>query len=61
MRNATQLVTTVFTEKPISMKYRGIWELESRKPGHLQYVSHVRNQTPEEIYREWYRKHGSKS
>jgi hypothetical protein len=52
-----QIVTTAFTDKPISMKYRGIYELTGRGPGHLQYASAVRRQSPEEIYREWYERH----
>ncbi len=31
--------TTAFTKQPISMKYRGLYELHSRKDGFLNYVS----------------------
>jgi hypothetical protein len=48
--------TTAFTEKPVSMKYRGIFELVSRKPGMLNYASTVRRQTPAEIYAEWFQR-----
>src|SRR5262249_31088019 len=30
--------TTAFTDKPVSMKYRGVMDLYSRKPGMLNYV-----------------------
>jgi hypothetical protein len=53
------IVTTAFTDKPISMKYRGIYELTGRGPGHLQYASAVRRQSPQDIYREWYERHAS--
>jgi hypothetical protein len=56
-----EMVTTAFTDRPISMKYRGIYELTARGPGHLQYASKVRDQSPEEIYREWYQRHASAS
>ena len=54
-----QIVTTAFTDKPISMKYRGIYDLTGRGPGHLQYASAVRRQSPQDIYREWYERHAS--
>lgn len=50
--------TTAFTTKPISMKYRGIYELVGRKEGHLQYRSGVREADPQQIYREWFDKYG---
>ncbi|MFX8106652.1 hypothetical protein ABTK92_20370, partial [Acinetobacter baumannii] len=33
VRRTKVIVTTAFTDRPISMKYRGIFELLSRKPG----------------------------
>lgn len=51
------LFTTVFTHKPISMKYRGIWKLHSRNEGFLNYHSPVRNQSPQQIYNEWFNKY----
>jgi hypothetical protein len=49
------LHTTAFTDKPVSMKYRGIYELASRKPGALNYVCAIgdRNRTSTAIYLEW--------
>ena len=52
-----QLCTTVFTDKPVSMKYRGIWNLYSRKEGSLIYQSPVRDQSPQQIYNEWFSKY----
>jgi len=52
--------TTAFTDAPVSMKYRGIYELRGRKEGHLQYYSAIRQQTPREIYTEWFKKEYSK-
>ena len=54
MVRVEKIETTAFTDKPVSMKYRGVFDLKSRKPGFLQYVSSVRKQTPTEVYREWY-------
>ncbi len=51
----TELVrTTVFSERPVSMKYRGVYELAERKPGVLLYESHVRTGTPGDVYRDWW-------
>jgi hypothetical protein len=50
------LTTTAFTDRPVSMKYRGLFELQARKPGLLQYQSHVREHSPAEIYAEWWRR-----
>ena len=40
--------TTAFTKKPVSMKYRGIFDLVGRKPGMLNYASQIRRQSPAE-------------
>ena len=50
--------TTAFTDKPVSMKYRGVFDLHARKQGELQYRGQIREGSIEEVYREWYRKHG---
>lgn len=50
--------TTAFTDRPVSMKYRGIFELKARKPGQLQYRSSIRDGSPQDIYREWFRRWG---
>ncbi|EAO9155240.1 hypothetical protein AA14_10350 [Salmonella enterica] len=51
--------TTAFTRNPVSMKYRGIYELVKRGEGFLNYESAVREQTPQEIYLTWYRKYAT--
>lgn len=52
-----QLCTTVFTDKPVSMKYRGIWDLHARKEGFLNYSSKIRASSPQQIYLEWFNKY----
>jgi len=51
----TLLCTTAFTDQPVSMKYRGIYELTSRKPGALNYQCAIgsRERTAKAIYLEW--------
>lgn len=51
--------TTVYTDKPVSMKYRGVYELAGRRNGELNYVSKVRRQTCDEIYADWWERYGS--
>lgn len=41
------------------MKYRGIFELEARRDGFLNYVSDVRRAPLEAIYQEWFDKHAT--
>jgi hypothetical protein len=50
--------TTAFTDKPVSMKYRGIYELAGRKPGFLNYRSEVRRVSSQAIYTDWWRRFG---
>lgn len=52
--------TTAFTTKPVSMKYRGIYELHARKPGFLQYNAAVKPSSPDEVYREWWKRYGAR-
>jgi hypothetical protein len=51
--------TTAFTDKPVSMKYRGVYELTKRGEGFLNYSSAVREQSPQEIFQTWYRKYAN--
>ena len=51
------IYTTAFTNHAVSMKYRGIFDLVGRKPGAINYVSAVREQTPNDIYRDWFRRY----
>jgi hypothetical protein len=55
------ILTTAFSDKPVSMKYRGIFDLTDRKDGHLNYQSKVRDLTPPQIFDLWWKKYGSKS
>jgi len=52
-----RIYTTAFTDRPVSMKYRGIFDLVDRKPGMLNYASPIREQTPGDIYRDWFRRY----
>ncbi|WP_436835789.1 GNAT-like putative antirestriction protein, partial [Chryseobacterium gambrini] len=45
-------------DKPVSMKYRGIFKLDAKKDGFLNYSSDVRSGSPDEIYQEWLKKYG---
>ena len=49
--------TTAFTDKPESMKYRGIFELHDRKPGRLNYTGAAGRWTLEGALEWWLRKH----
>ncbi|MDQ5909138.1 MAG: hypothetical protein QG599_1232 [Pseudomonadota bacterium] len=53
----THLYTTAFTDKPVSMKYRGVFEVSNRKPGMVNYVSVIRPQTLAELYAQWWSRH----
>ena len=58
--------TTAFTDKPVSMKYRGVMKLENRgatKDGQafLNYSARFNDLTWQETYTEWLRKYGSTS
>lgn len=54
------LFTTAFTKRPVSMKYRGIYDLVNRGPGLLNYMSMVRRNSPQEIYADWWKRYGEK-
>ncbi|EBV1888632.1 hypothetical protein DN122_07445 [Salmonella enterica subsp. enterica serovar Coquilhatville] len=51
--------TTAFTKNPVSMKYRGIYELAKRGEGFLNYSSAIREQAPQDIFNYWYKRYGS--
>lgn len=50
--------TSVYTPKPVSMKYRGVFQLLERneKAQKLTYVGYFGDRGIEEIYREWWKK-----
>ncbi len=47
--------TTAFTDKPVSMKYRGVFDLHSRKEGRLNYTGEAGKWTLEQAV-EWWQK-----
>jgi hypothetical protein len=58
------IVTTAFTEKPVSMKYRGVMELIKRGKSEdgkqfLNYQAHFNDLTWKEVLQEWLTKHAS--
>lgn len=56
----TDIVTTAFTEKSVSMKYRGLFKLDSRKEGRLNYSSKAGVWTLQEGLEWWIKKHSKK-
>ena len=54
-----QVSTTAFTDRPVSMKYRGLFDLQSRKPGMLNYAGDLGRWTLQEGLAEWLKRHGS--
>lgn len=51
-----QIKTTVYTEKPVSMKYRGAFKLTKREKGKLIYNGTFTDKTIQETYDEWWKK-----
>ncbi|NTV02455.1 MAG: hypothetical protein HGB04_06670 [Chlorobiaceae bacterium] len=47
------LKTSVYTDKPVSMKYRGVFELERRDKGKLMYSCRFDGKTLDGVYQEW--------
>lgn len=54
------LKTTVYSDKPISMKYRSVYELERRDKGKLIYVGKFNELTLNEIFKTWLKKNYNK-
>lgn len=50
--------TTAFTQKSVSMKYRGLFEVYSRKEGALNYIAQAGRWSLKEGYEWWKNKHG---
>ncbi len=53
--------TTVFTDRPVSMKYRGLYDLVGRKEGRLNYAGRAGKWSLAEALAWWRAKHGSRS
>lgn len=51
------ILTTAFTDKPVSMKYRGVYNLMKRGEGFLQYTTPAGVITSEEAVKTWLRKY----
>ena len=49
--------TTVYTTNAVSMKYRGVFELERRDPGKLMYQARFKDNSLDEIYLLWLKKY----
>lgn len=49
----TSIQTSVYTDKPVSMKYRGVFDLERREKGKLVYVGKFGTNTLQENYLAW--------
>jgi len=51
------ILTTAFTDKPVSMKYRGVYDLMKRGEGFLQYTTPGGVMTTEEAIKLWIKKY----
>lgn len=54
------ILTTAFTDKPVSMKYRGVYNLMKRGEGFLQYTTEVGKITTAEAVKTWIKKYKSR-
>jgi hypothetical protein len=54
-QNVRSIGTTAFTDRPVSMKYRGVFDLHSRKEGRLNYLGEAGKWSLEEALT-WWRK-----
>ena len=51
------IFTTAFTNKPVSMKYRGVYELAKRGKGFLNYRTEFTSSTFQEVLCQWMKKY----
>jgi hypothetical protein len=58
-KRVVKVVTTAFTTKPVSMKYKGVFELQSRKEDHLQYAADIGRWSLAEGLQWWMSKHAA--
>jgi hypothetical protein len=52
--------TTAFTDRPISMKYRGIFEVHNRSEGKVNYIGPAGQWSLQEGYAWWRANHAGK-
>jgi hypothetical protein len=57
IRRLTSIITTAFTDKPVSMKYRGVYELYKRGKGFLNYRTEFTSATFQEVIGLWMKKY----
>lgn len=60
MRRVDYTLTTAFTDKPVSMKYRGVFELVKRGKGFLNYRGDFDDTTLKEVLPKWRKKYGKR-
>jgi len=51
------ILTTAFTDKPVSMKYRGVYKLQKRGEGFLQYMTECGELSCKEAVQTWVKKY----
>ena len=51
-----KVFTTAFTDKPVSMKYRGVFDLVKRGEGFLNYQADWSSISAQETYAQWHQK-----
>ena len=56
----TDLTTTAFTEKAVSMKYRGLFEVSGKKDGMVNYAGQAGRWTLQEGLQWWVKKHSKR-
>ena len=57
IRDYKAILTTAFTDAPVSMKYRGVYELKKRGEGFLNYRTEFNSTTFKEVIRLWMKKY----
>jgi hypothetical protein len=55
----TTVYTTAFTDRPVSMKYRGVFKLSARFEGMLNYERVYDGSTAQQLYGQWWERYGS--
>ena len=60
VRDYKAILTTAFTAAPVSMKYRGVYELVKRGEGFLNYRAEFSETTFKEVVTQWTKKYGTR-